>query len=67
MLQIAVDQNHCFVSHLSNNKSVNISLTLFDTAGQERFDSICAVSDYISMGYYKIMLCFIGMSVVEFI
>ncbi|XP_065920963.1 ras-related protein Rab-12-like isoform X2 [Dysidea avara] len=37
---IAVDHNHCFVSHLS--KHVNISLTLFDTAGQERFDSICA-------------------------
>ncbi|XP_065920953.1 uncharacterized protein [Dysidea avara] len=36
---IAVDHNRCYVRHLS--KQVNISLTLFDTAGQERFDSVC--------------------------
>jgi len=68
ILQIAVDQYHCFVSHLSKN---NISLTLSDTAGQERFDSICTVSDYISFGYIitrQIVFCFIiiGMLVIGF-
>ena len=44
-IQIAVDHNRCYVRHLS--KQVNISLTLFDTAGQERFDSVCTVSGYL--------------------
>ena len=38
-----VDHNHCYVHHLS--KQVNVSLTMLDTAGQERFDSICTVSN----------------------